>query len=399
MKSQNLVVKAQEGSHIFQLIPHGQLSGDFPAKFIGDCAHWLDLESGELEFRLLQQAWRRFLDNWHMTFNPLGTGHALMRCRKRTLVDIHSPLFKQVASVLGTLDAPEHIHITESECGTVEVDIVRLHVRFFINDSGALESQEHNATVDQNQDLGCLYGLENKLVLQGAVGQGCRTVLVLPYRRVALEKTWQHTRVTIEPPTGSRVKYFTYTLDTHLQALLDSSGLLASLYLAYLHAVTGFMLLDPATNRSGTDVAPRLLRQARMKSAFPLNAEEVSLLRSIAGLTPRREYYPCHLKVMQTAKWNDHLSEMAQHDDFGSVVQEIINHNTLFSDFYGVIGMKSVESEIRPGNGHLLKRARLRHDQFRGSEFGGRVGNPTVQRGKIRCTRSCHTERSESPCI
>lgn len=374
---QKLVVKAQDKNRLLQLIPHSQLKQDFPVKLTEDYAHWLDLESGILEFRPLQQAWRPRQGNWHLTFNLLG--QSLMRRGKRTLVDLHGPLFKQVASVLGTLDAPEHIHVTQLKCGTIEVDMIRLRLRFFINDSGALESQEHNATVDQNQDLGCLYGLKNKLVLTDANCKGRRTVLI-PYGQVALEKTPQHMHVAIILPNSARIKYFSYSLDPHLQALLDSSGMLGSLYLAYLHAVTSFVLPDPASNRSGTDVSLRILRQARMKSTTPLDAEEFTLLKQIADLTPRRAYYPPHLKVMQIPSWNAHLGEMAQHDDFWPVIYEIVTHNQRFSEFFRVMGAKPVDTEVSLRNIHLLKRAHLRHAQFRCSEFGGSIGNQIAKR-------------------
>lgn len=166
---------------------------------------------------------------------------------------------EQVASVLKALDDPKYIHAVQTDTSDIEVNMVRLQLRFLVND-GVLDSQEHNAIVDRNQNLGCLFGLKNTLVLVDASGHGCRTVLV-PYGQVAVRKTSQHTSTTIHLPEKPRIKYFSYILGPYIQALYDSSGILGALYLAYLHAMTGFAFPDPTTNRPGTDEALRILRQ------------------------------------------------------------------------------------------------------------------------------------------
>lgn len=282
-----------------------------------------------LEFRSLSQAWNPNPRNWHMSFDPSGTEQPVMRRGERTLVDVYGTLFGEVASILKALNGPEHIHAVRAGDGTIQVDMVRLNLKFFINKDGSVESEEHGAIVDHDQDLGCLYGLTNKLALLDPKGPGHRTVLI-PYGQVHPRVEGQHVRIVIIPPEESRIKYFSYSLDAHLQELRDSSGMLGALYLAYLHAVTAFVLPDPATNCSGTDKALRILRQARMKSSFPLDAEAFGLLQNIAALTPWREYYPPHLMVMQTTKWNNNLGEAAQHDDLRPVVQGIINHAKYF---------------------------------------------------------------------
>ncbi|RJE18781.1 hypothetical protein PHISCL_08882 [Aspergillus sclerotialis] len=378
IKGSQVVLKAQSKERLFQLIPHDRLSDDFPSALVTDYVHWLDLHYGILEFRPLMQPWQpSLMRNWNLSFDPNCPEQSVMRRGRRILLDVHGPVFTQMASVLNVLDDPKHIHAIQIKRGITEIDMVRLHLRFLVN-NGVLESQEHNAIVDQNQDLGCLFGLDNKLVLVDTSRNGCRTVLV-PYGRVVVEKTSQHTKTSIILPEETRIKYFSYTLDPHLHTLHDSSGILGALYLAYLHAVTGFVLPDPATHRPGTDEALRILRQARMKTSVPLDSDGTALLEEIASLTPRRKYYPSHLKVMQTTRWDRCLGEMAQHDDFELVVQEIISYNQQFSEFYNVAGVKSVDFTHKPGNEHLLKRARSRNAHFQYSEFGGCIGCPAVQ--------------------
>jgi hypothetical protein len=54
-----LILKAQKPgeSQIFQLIPRSIFSGDFPAHFVRDYIHWLDLSTIELEFRPAGSQW------------------------------------------------------------------------------------------------------------------------------------------------------------------------------------------------------------------------------------------------------------------------------------------------------------------------------------------------------
>lgn len=378
MEGSELVLKAQSKDRLFQLIPHDRLSGDFRSALVTDYVHWLDLHYGILEFRPLMQPWQpSLMRNWNLSFDPGCPEQSVMRRGRRILLDIHGPLFTQMASVLKVLDDPKHIHAIQVKKGITEINMVRLNLRFLVN-NGVLESQEHNAIVDQNQDLGCLFGLQNKLVLADTSGHGCRTVLV-PYGRVVVDKTSQHTKTSISLPEQTRIKYFSYTLDPHLQALHDSSGILGALYLAYLHAVTGYVLPDPATGRPGTDEALRILRQARMKTSVPLDSDSTALLEEIASLTARRRYYPCYLKVMQTTRWNICLRETAQHDDFERVVQEIVSYNQQFSKFYKVAGVESVDFTHKTGDEHLLKRARSRNARFQYSESGGNIDCPAEQ--------------------
>lgn len=133
---------------------------------------------------------------------------------------------------------------------TVEVHMVRLRLKFIINKAGGLDCQELNAKVDHDQDIGCLYGLRNKLVLLDTK-KCCRSVLIL-YRSVQLFKTKHQTSVTVNALKVSHRKCFHYSFDRHLKVLQGLFDMLEILYLVYMHAVTSHILPDPATERSGT---------------------------------------------------------------------------------------------------------------------------------------------------
>ncbi|GKZ98243.1 hypothetical protein AnigIFM59636_002476 [Aspergillus niger] len=368
-----LVITAQQGSQVLRFIPYDQLIGDFSKCLLLDYAHWLNLEDKTLEFRPVAQAWQSDSGNWRLSMSLTGAGPAVMMRSRCIMVDIHSQLFAQLSKVLVALDKPDYMIAYQTPENMVVVELARVRLRFFVNREGLLEAPELQATVDRSQDVGCFYGLKNKLILRDVNEKDRRSVLI-PYGDAQLSKKKHHTVIRIEPPEDSRNRYFQYFLDGELQELRGSSDMLGTLYQAYMHALTGFVLEDPATHRSGTAEALRILRQARLRSSLPLERDCIELLGRLAAMTPRRKYYPSHLRCMQTIEWNSDLGELAQHDDFQFLVQEIVDHAQLFSMLHDV-STEDLEAYVRcyqnRGEPHLIARARLRHAQFYPAEFGG----------------------------
>ncbi|KAL4900003.1 hypothetical protein BDW74DRAFT_183142 [Aspergillus multicolor] len=369
LNGDQLLIKTRKAGQTLRLIPYDVLVEDFPDSLVMKHAHWLDLETGVLEFRPLDQAWQSNDLNWSMSFKQKPEGPSATRQGQRTLVDIHSALFSQIADVLKGLDDPKHMRITASPNDRVEAKLVRLHLNFFINEEHELECREHNSIVDPDQDIGCFYGLSNKLVLRAKTERGHRTVLI-PHGKVKFGKGTTNTEVSIELPSSPRIKYFQYLLDPSLEMLSDSTGMVGALYQAYLHAVTTFVLPDPATKRTGTEEALRILRQAKMKSPFLLDCESIRLLELIAALTPWRQYFPPGMEVLQRVGWNANVCALAQHDDFRVLAQEIFNHTGRFTRLW--------DSKKEPpppgldrGDLRLLDRARSRNTHFYRSEYGG----------------------------
>ncbi|KAL4786734.1 hypothetical protein BJX76DRAFT_365229 [Aspergillus varians] len=348
---------AEKAGQILRLIPHDILAEDFPDSLVTKHVHWLDLKTGILEFRPLDQAWQHSPRNWHMSFQHKIGEISTTKQGQRRLIDVHSTLFAEIANVLKSLDSPKNILVTLSKDGTIEAKLVRLRLNFFVNTDGALECREHRAIVDAIQDIGCLYGLSNKLVLRDKARKLHRTALI-PYGTVRISKGVLHTEVSIVPPNSPRIRCFHYVVDSNLGILSDTTGIIGALYQAYLHAVTAFVLPDVATKRSGTEEALRILRQARIKSPFPLDCDCSRLLELIAALTPRRQYHLPSKELMQRAIWARNL-----------VVQDIFNHSAGFAAFYDQ--RKQIPLGLDRGDVHLLNRARARHSRFHQSEFGG----------------------------
>ncbi|RAL06801.1 uncharacterized protein BO97DRAFT_447317 [Aspergillus homomorphus CBS 101889] len=370
-----LLVKAEKAGQVLKFIPHDWLQGDFPQCLLTDYAHWLNLEDETLEFRPLAQAWQPDQRNWRLSTNFTDAEPAVMVRPRCTMIGVHSQLFSQLSNLLAALDRPDHMIVYQNSEGIVVVDMIRLRLRFLVNGDGLLESPELHAIVDRDQDIGCFYGLKNKLVLQDIKEKSQRSVLI-PFGDAQLWKARHHSVVQIEPPEERRIRYFQYFLDRDMQELRGPSDMLGILYQAYMHALTGFVLADPSIQRPGTAEALRILRQARLRSPLPLEKESIKLLGRLAALTPRRTYYPSHLKTMQSVEWNSDLGELAQHDDFRALVQMIADHAQSFSMLHNV-STEDQEAYVNcyqdRGEPHLIERARFRNAQFYPAEFGGSI--------------------------
>lgn len=89
----------------------------------------------------------------------------------------YSPLFSPTAEqglyrhrrVLRSLDALQHIRIIRAEDGTIEVDMVRLHLKFFVNKDGPLDLSKGQGTGIWQ---GPLRGQRHKRVLWPAISGG-----------------------------------------------------------------------------------------------------------------------------------------------------------------------------------------------------------------------------------
>ncbi|KAF9252833.1 hypothetical protein LCP9604111_359 [Penicillium roqueforti] len=387
MQSGKLLIKTRKGSQVLQLIPHEVLERDFPRVLISENFHWLDLETGAVEFRPLNQPWKPSDRNWHLFFDPNSPGNMLMQQDSKTLVDVQSPPFQKINHILKVLDASDEIVVIRTAVGTLEAELSRLRLKFFVNDNGRVTSKEFGALIDVDQDIGCFYGLKNKLVL---VDSSNNRSVIIPYGNPMISREDHHVAVTIDLPTGNRAKYMHYFLDSHLQVLRGFHPL-AILYQAYLHAITSFPVPDNLTHRSGTEEAIRILRQECLKSAFPLQNDATETLERIAALTPCRRFYPQHLRVMQTIVWSSNLGQLAQHDDFQSLSQEILQFSEQFSHFHGA--KKKENCLLYPGSIDLLKRNRCRAEQIMRSQFSE---SPTPSRKINYNSRDCNITSARS---
>jgi hypothetical protein len=83
-------------------------------------------------------------------------------------------------------------------------------------------------------------------------------------------------------------KICAYTLDTTLRRIIASGDMQSKLFLAYLYGLTSYCLLGPFLGYAGTETPLTILLLAATRLFESLTTENVSLLTSIAKLTPER---------------------------------------------------------------------------------------------------------------
>jgi hypothetical protein len=363
-----LIIRTRKQGQVCELLPIHALHDDFPAAFVEDYAHWLDIDTGVVEWRPLRHAWTSSPGNWQMRAD--GQEVSLSRGAKR-LVDIRSPTAKAISRILGPLEHATHIHvILDCETEALEVNLPRVRLDFSLQNPGNLlvSKQFRGMVVDERQSFGTLTGLVNKLVLREVEGPS-RSVIV-PHGRVSFSRDGDHVRVKIDTTSAAHVKYHSYDIDTQLGRLVDNGNLRSRLFRLYLHATTAHCLIDQLTGRTGTEEALYGLASAATRSFVELEPGDAELLGMLARLTPRRQYYPEHLRVMQQVDWET-LSPLSQHCAFSTQVASIFNQAKSFHVFREQPAEPPI-SDTR-GEHDLLERAAMRDSSFQTYGFGAEV--------------------------
>ena len=367
IREKDVSIRLKQGSQVWELVSHHVFSQDLPSSFITDYTHWLDIGKQEIEFRPKNNPWKSSPEHWRLMYRPNLNSQLIQG--KRKLVDVRSRTFAVATKIFGALDEWQHMHVTLVNDNRLEVALPRLNLRFFLKANGDMECYELRRVVDPDQSLGTLIGLRSRLILCGseAIARNHDRLLIIPEGEISVSQSSDHVRVNISA-CNSNARIFRYHIDATLQCLRPGADKLGNLYIAYLHALTSHVLPDPFTNLTGTEEALQLLRLNSMSLLKPASIQEAMLLRSVAALTPTREYYPSHLKVMQSVTWDSRLSMFTQHDDFLALAERILTSGSRYADFYSEAHSKP---SLRAGyDQELLMRAQIRHSSHRSSDFG-----------------------------
>ncbi|KAI9679782.1 MAG: hypothetical protein M1817_004796 [Caeruleum heppii] len=365
MYESELIVRAKQQQHVFELIPIDKLNGDFPEAFVCDFAHWLDLATGFVEWRPLSEAWRRSGDNWQMRTDIKGE-YFLTR-GSSALIDVHSSTAGAVSSVLKPLERSTHLHITlDHDTGTLHVRLPRPKLDFLLREGASqLESKQFRGmAIDVDQSFGALTGLVNKLVLRSSTDSS--RIVIIPFGDVHFQRRSHHVHVEIDI-SKPRITFQAYRLHAQLRQLVDDGSLKGKLFLCYLHALTAHCLADGLTGLTGTEQALRILRSASAHSFPRLDQAEIDLLGLLAGLTPRRQYYPRHLRVMHEVQWKA-LPPLSQHNSFYVEVQQTLKKVKAM-----IIVPEAASSRLDADptmDPNLLARAAIRTATFRVHRYG-----------------------------
>jgi hypothetical protein len=339
----DLVIRAKRkqgtgASNIIELIPKEKLEEDLPAVLIEGHAHWLDLSTSVVEICPLDSLWETSSENWKLDCTP---GQYRMKKGNGFLVNIGSQSWDMVSTLLMPFDTPQNLLVSVSPINSsqltsslrLSVILPRYGLSFYVDEDGDLQSYDIRGMVyDEDQSVGSLFGLVNRLVLRPKIRDDHIVALIprcvlIPEGEISFKMDGHHVRVEIDTyrPALGRVTYETYRVDTDMGCLTGNVSLTNKLYCAYLHALTSGCSTDPLTGRLGTEEALSLLRSASCWSIMRFGSREAELLSLIASICPTRTWYPKHLKRMQTVAWLN-LPASAQHHDLYIVSKAIKEH-------------------------------------------------------------------------
>jgi hypothetical protein len=357
-----LIVRARLPETILELVPseifRGSTNFDLPSPLVENCVHWLDLNTQIIEIRQQPDIWRPKKSNWLLNMN---TGQA--KRRTVTLVDPQSPLFQRVARIFDHFEYHHNLTVYQPATRGLSVELRRLELSFFVNRRNLLESTQLRSEIDPDQDAGTWFGLNSKLVLRELDKFGEPTTqrqrsIIVPMGPISYRRNGPH--VAVEAANNG--DYGRFTINEVL-GRLDCPAEPRLLYLkAQFHAYTSFTLPDPLTGRTGTEEALHCLRSGYCQPWTALTAGPTHSLLALAKLTPRREYYPRDLKVMQKPFWDPHLTTTIQSDALRTAVETICVKSRQLSIF----STQNIESlQLGPGGDyHLTLRSHVRRQAY-----------------------------------
>ncbi|KAJ7128318.1 hypothetical protein C8R44DRAFT_850853 [Mycena epipterygia] len=370
-----LIVQAQRGSLVYELIPHHKFIDDLPIIFIEHYTHWLLLGQSTrstIEFRPCATWWDTNTDNWRMEY---GTWQ--MHRRDLYMIDIRSPTFNMCWARVAALDDRRNLTITVihnlGSMHRLQVELPRYKLSFFVNENDDLESVDLRAMlVDVNQSAGTLFGLTRQLVLRAKdpnatqSSHPSRRTVIVPFGKLVPCISGHHVKVDVLL-SGGNIRYFKYEINTDL-GFLKGTTLTAGFFKMLLHAYTSHLLIDPLTGRTGTEEALNQLASAQSFSFQSLGDEDTALLEEIASLSPERCFYPSHLKVMEKVKWGL-VWPLAQHHAFRPLAKSILQFAEDLVVFQPAASMTCVPVASEAGSEQLRCRSVSELSKFYPVEF------------------------------
>ncbi|KAI1804470.1 hypothetical protein F4811DRAFT_552846 [Daldinia bambusicola] len=360
-QAQILLIRAVTKDQVFELVPQTVLQGSFPTIFVESFVHWYNESGDYIEFCPKEQPWTHSEDNWRLVRSDTSDKTWRLRKGNSFLVDFMSDTAKAVSNT--HLKCLENITWTPIilQDNSLIIELPRLKLGFYLKQGGtSIYSQQFQGmSIDGDQSIGTLVGLQRKLVLKGDSSRARRKVLI-PNGNITFMKHDQHIHVSIDEQSSTKV--YAYDVDGLIGRLGSNGNLQGRLLLSYLHALTSFPLPDPLTRKTGTEEALSILKSAAVRSFIRLTEDNLQLLKKIALLTPERRYYPANLTEMQTVIWDSQLGFLAQHSGFYQTVLSIFlqaNESAFFDP----------SSHVSPPALHKVEESLLRRDDIRSSTF------------------------------
>lgn len=319
--SNMLILAAREGTK-FDYVPPHVFEGLLPTIFVDDYFHWYDYNTGEVQFRPRDDPWSSTSELWRLERG--GTNWRLVNGRQ-SLLGPFSNTARTISKMFSPLEFQSHVHVLFENSSTILIELPRrrLGFRYTLGEPKIHSHQYQGMIIDTDQRIGTLSGLINKLILKHEQRAKDRLVLI-PESGVQYSMTTMgHVSVSIKLDSARRTH--AYHIDEVLGRLIDNGNLQSKLFLCYLHALTSNCVPDALTGHRGTETALTILRSGAVSSFDVLTAPNMGILKRIADLTPAREFYPTHRKVMQRICWDVNLSFMSQDAQFYIEVGKIFS--------------------------------------------------------------------------
>ncbi|KAG5749627.1 hypothetical protein H9Q70_007719 [Fusarium xylarioides] len=324
----DLLVRLSNNGSTLNLIPSRNLKDLLPDDFVDNNVHWLEEASGDIGFCHVNEPWPSMnMERWHLR-KDIDTWK-LSLGEESVLVCPWSKLGKRISRIFSRLQPASELHVVlYQQSKELEVQLPKLRLEFTIRSgtSNIKSRQFRDMEIDQNQAIGTLIGLENKLTLRNTHDSQIRSVII-PEGDVSCRMSTgygveNHAEVSLDRETASRVQ--TYRLDPLLRRIIPNDKVESKLYLAYLHALTSYCLPDPFLQRTGTEEALTILGSASVRAPAAISPAAYTMLLNIAQLSPQRSYYPADQREMQRVRWRNDLSYIFQDDRFGKEVRNIL---------------------------------------------------------------------------
>ncbi|KAF5693005.1 hypothetical protein FDENT_2443 [Fusarium denticulatum] len=368
----DLLVRLSKDGSTLELIPSRKIQGYFPGDFNNNYVHWFDEVSGDIEFCHVNDPWSSMsAEGWHLR-KDIGTWR-LSLGKESLLVCPSSELGQRVSSIFSRLQPASDLDLVHhKQTKRLEVRLPKLHLEFTLRSgTPSIKSRQfRDMEVDQNQAIGTLIGLENKLVLRYSHDPQIRT-FIIPEGSVSCQMSTgygveSHAEVSIDRDTATRVQ--TYRLDPLLRRIVPNDKVESNLYLAYLHALTSYCLPNPFLQRTGTEEALTILGSASVRAPTALSQAAFTMLFSIAQLSPKRSFYPADQREMQRVRWRNDLSYIFQDDRYGKGIRNIFEKYREVQFLFPKNNIPSLDQHHSIDD--LVDRAILRTSGTRVSGFG-----------------------------
>ncbi|KAF2276617.1 uncharacterized protein EI97DRAFT_450390 [Westerdykella ornata] len=323
LRGDGLIIQAVKGDRRLQLIPSGSFQSasgqdfDLPFHMVSNCYHWLDLRSGIMEIRQ-GDPWKSRQSHWYLDFHG-RRAQRTVKGRCLTLIDPYSNLFSTIASNFRHFEFARHILAYQPDKSHMRVELKRLELDFFVAKSGFLKNDKLKCVILKDQDPGTWYGLHSKLVVASTENTTERSILV-PMGEYKFLKDEFHIKMFVT----NRGDYLRFNINPVL-GRVECPVEPRMLYLkALFHACTSSFLPDPLTPRTGVEESLTLLRSGLYQPWDVVNPQVAQILYDIAGLSPKRNYYPSHLRCMETVKWSECLTTHIQDDRYHGAIEKIL---------------------------------------------------------------------------